>query len=265
MLLVVERDGYIGRDVSWKCLCDCGKTKITTGPLLKTGKTKSCGCLMQTRATDLTGHRFGNLSVASRAPSIKDKARWNVECDCGNAFVVFANSLMQGLTVSCGCLKKERASSQGRANLRDLTGERFGRLLVVGRSKRKDAVYRTVYWDCICECGASTVVSTSSLRQGKTQSCGCYKVDRFEYDAAMKRLEEELAADCDNCGGDDVREENGFDRASYDVCVDCGDVSPMREVEAPIHRQPTPGATNRPPADRAALPSKDRRLPWSVG
>jgi len=30
----------------WKCLCECGNIKITTGTLLRTGHTNSCGCMV---------------------------------------------------------------------------------------------------------------------------------------------------------------------------------------------------------------------------
>jgi hypothetical protein len=46
-LIVLEKAGLDkGRNVLWKCQCDCGKTKIILGTRLKYGKTKSCGCLM---------------------------------------------------------------------------------------------------------------------------------------------------------------------------------------------------------------------------
>lgn len=54
----------------------------------------------------------------------------------------------------------------------DLTGKRFGRLVVLRRcesDKRK--------WNCQCDCGNKTSVLTSQLTSGKTKSCGCYKKD----------------------------------------------------------------------------------------
>lgn len=44
--LTVVRDCYVPghRGAKWECLCDCGKTVLTTGSLLKRGKVKSCGC-----------------------------------------------------------------------------------------------------------------------------------------------------------------------------------------------------------------------------
>jgi len=53
----------------------------------------------------------------------------------------------------------------------DLTGERFGRLVVVSRAE-DGAGYKS-RWRCKCDCGAATIVHQSHLRSGHTRSCGC--------------------------------------------------------------------------------------------
>jgi hypothetical protein len=120
---------------------------------------------------DLTGQRFGRLVVLEDVDRTKDKrVIWRCQCECGNFVNVISNSLQQGDTQSCGCLKRERASE---ANYKDLTGQRFGRLIVledVGRTKN-----RKVIWRCQCDCGSTVEVESRSLQSGKTQSCGCYK------------------------------------------------------------------------------------------
>ena len=52
----------------------------------------------------------------------------------------------------------------------DLTGQRFGRLLVIREAGRKNG---RVAWLCRCECGNEIVVSGDNLRREHTQSCGC--------------------------------------------------------------------------------------------
>ncbi len=57
----------------------------------------------------------------------------------------------------------------------DLTGERFGRLLVIekiGCIKKKGSV-----WKCLCDCGKTVEVLGTYLRRGDTKSCGCYHSD----------------------------------------------------------------------------------------
>lgn len=54
---------------------------------------------------------------------------------------------------------------------KDITGQRFSKLVVVGRfgsNERSDAL-----WRCACDCGGESVVKTGNLRSGKTASCGC--------------------------------------------------------------------------------------------
>jgi hypothetical protein len=55
-----------------------------------------------------------------------------------------------------------------------LTNEKFGRLLVVGPGKIKQRKHGKIYfWNCICDCGNTSEVTSGSLRSGSTKSCGC--------------------------------------------------------------------------------------------
>lgn len=61
----------------------------------------------------------------------------------------------------------------------DLTGRRFGRLLVAGDSgKRSNG--RAILWRCKCDCeeGKEVLVIGPSLKRGKTQSCGCLQIEK---------------------------------------------------------------------------------------
>jgi len=53
----------------------------------------------------------------------------------------------------------------------DLTGSRFGRLVVLSRAENDK--YGRARWKVVCECGQSKVVLAQSLRAGTTRSCGC--------------------------------------------------------------------------------------------
>lgn len=54
----------------------------------------------------------------------------------------------------------------------DLTGKRFGNLIVI---KKSDKSKRRLYWVCQCECGNIITVKGDLLRQGLQKSCGCIK------------------------------------------------------------------------------------------
>lgn len=52
---------------------------------------------------DLTGQKFGRLTVISRAENRGERAAWNCLCECGNKVVVRGTNLQRGTTKSCGC------------------------------------------------------------------------------------------------------------------------------------------------------------------
>ena len=62
------------------------------------------------------------------------------------------------------------------AALIDLTGQRFGRLIVIERCSSKDG---HAAWLCQCDCGQKTTVNGRYLRSGATQSCGCLHKEKL--------------------------------------------------------------------------------------
>ena len=121
------------------------------------------------KVSDLTGNRYGKLTVVKRGPDRYGKSRkfitWECACDCGNFVTVDANNLRTGNTTSCGCT--ERAI--------DITGKRFGKLTVLRRSSNTQD--GSAVWECKCDCGNTTRVKGNSLRSGVTKSCGCGIID----------------------------------------------------------------------------------------
>lgn len=72
--------------------------------------------------------------------------------------------------------------------LRNLQGERFGRLEVIGRSGSRN---RKGTWLCLCDCGDEDVYVSYRLTSGKTQSCGCLQRElagerRFKHGATRR-------------------------------------------------------------------------------
>lgn len=60
----------------------------------------------------------------------------------------------------------------------DLTGQRFGRLTVIGLNEEVSKQKKKTYWNCKCNCGNEKVVRGDSLRGGATTSCGCYQKEK---------------------------------------------------------------------------------------
>ena len=62
-------------------------------------------------------------------------------------------------------------------SFKDLTGKRFGKLVVVEKAERpKNMVSKGTYWRCLCDCGNERIAHVSSLNTVK--SCGCDKKTR---------------------------------------------------------------------------------------
>jgi len=95
--------------IKWSCLCTCGCRVDVAGQSLRNGETKSCGCirkeLMQAKATDLRGRRFGRLLAQDRVTA--PRPTYLCLCDCGKTKVIPSTQLLAGRTNSCGCLLSE--------------------------------------------------------------------------------------------------------------------------------------------------------------
>jgi hypothetical protein len=59
------------------------------------------------RFQDLTGQRFGRLTVKSFAGRRTTTVYWRCQCDCGADREVAAGNLRQGYTTSCGCYRAD--------------------------------------------------------------------------------------------------------------------------------------------------------------
>lgn len=141
------------------------------------------------KAIDLTGQKFGRLTVLYRDPK-KDKsrqARWICQCECGNIKSYLSSALRSGGTVSCGCYGQEKRTEAIRHsqkvleqckkmtenNKQHLEGQRFGKLVVLEETDLRKGT--NIIWKCQCDCGNICYVTTSSLNKGDTKSCGCLK------------------------------------------------------------------------------------------
>ena len=190
-LIVIERDKTkeSSKGVYWVCQCDCGKIKSVSAAALKSGVTKSCGCLNKEIIsgakdfTSLVGKKFGKLTVIERVGTHislggHKKSVWLCKCDCGNEVTVTKQDLTTGHTKSCGCMSTKQKGS----GLYDLTGKRFGKLIVIKRAE-EDYVYTSKgktttapCWICQCDCGNVIVVQGGNLRSGNTTNCGCERI-----------------------------------------------------------------------------------------
>lgn len=70
---------------------------------------------------------------------------------------------------------------------KDLTGQRFGRLIALERSGKDK--WQNVLWKCRCDCRNETVVRGANLIAGAVMSCGCAKeLNAFTHGGSKTRL-----------------------------------------------------------------------------
>ena len=104
----------------WRCRCSCGNTVIATTSILRSGNKKSCGCKAK---HDLTGRRFGKLTVIREMPVHpgRQKVTWECRCDCGETAECTTTNLLSGKSMSCGCVRTKH-NGKGTRLYRILTG-----------------------------------------------------------------------------------------------------------------------------------------------
>lgn len=98
------------RLAEWFCKCECGTERVVTGKLLRSGQSKSCGCIQKNGifGPDYTGKKFGRWTVIKRSEKRSSKhAIWLCRCDCGTERDVGTPGLASGRSTSCGCYGKE--------------------------------------------------------------------------------------------------------------------------------------------------------------
>ena len=146
------------------CRCDCGTERVIYSPNLTTGKTRSCGCANR---LEYVGKKFDRLTVLRKLPMTKSYVEYECQCDCGK---IITRSQSYFKTASQFCCPDCK-----RPNIKDLTGQRFGRLVAVryaGVSKGNQTL-----WECKCDCGNTVLVHAQNLKSGHTSSCGCYNYE----------------------------------------------------------------------------------------
>lgn len=99
------------RHVDAFCECECGTQKLVGVTNLINGLSKNCGCgrkkmLKEIKTKDLTGQKFGKLTVMELLPESNkfNRRQYRCLCDCGKEVIVPSSSLISNHTSSCGCL-----------------------------------------------------------------------------------------------------------------------------------------------------------------
>jgi len=122
----------------WLCRCDCGNKVEVRSDQLRSGITKSCGCLQREAAS-----RVGRRNLKKSTSTLR------------------AKRLAEGLPPGF--------------NIKNLKGQRFGRLIATAYAGTTHDQHSL--WRCRCTCGGITIVTAGKLNSGHTRSCGCLQRD----------------------------------------------------------------------------------------
>ena len=182
---VIKIDHKTKRKVYWEAQCVyCGKKIVLRSDNLCNNTHTQCVC-QRTGNPDyqtikLIGRKFGELTVLEMEEESKNHtfypcrknhhSKWICVCSCGNKTVVSQTHLITGHTKTCGSAKNHLYGKY----VNNLVGQRFGLLQVIQRAE--NVVYKGipyVAWKCKCDCGNTTIVISSNLKNGSTKSCGC--------------------------------------------------------------------------------------------
>lgn len=117
------------------------------------------------RKADLTGMRFGKLTVIEQLQEREDRyITYRCRCDCGNDIVANTKRLRRGTIRGCANCCPKRSPEERR-----IIGRRFGKLTVLERNK--EAWNGRGAWSCRCDCGNIAEVSGSDLLNGRVTNC----------------------------------------------------------------------------------------------
>lgn len=72
-------------------------------------------------------------------------------------------------------------------NKSNLIGHRFVRLLVIREAGKSNG--GNIKWECLCDCGNTTIVAGGNLKSGSCQSCGCLGIEKSTIHGMTKTAE----------------------------------------------------------------------------
>lgn len=119
-------------------------------------------------AKNLVGTKIGRLTLTKRKRE-NNRTYYYCKCDCGNEKWIRADHISAKSVKSCGCLNKE----QNFFKAMDIKGNKYGRLLALNITEKRDKNNGSIIWECLCDCGNMAYVSEAYLVKGEIRSCGC--------------------------------------------------------------------------------------------
>lgn len=167
--------------------CPLCHEDFLTDPLsVMSGKTKSCGCQQSLvtkrnnhkRFKDLTGQKFGKLTVLKLVQRDKKYIKYLCSCSCGGPDKIISACNIKK-AISCGCEIIPRLIKSNIHRGHNLIGKTF-KLLTVIEDTGKYTYFRgkinKKLWLCECSCGKQVEKTYQSLK--KNYGCGDCQMKR---------------------------------------------------------------------------------------
>lgn len=158
----------------WEFKCDvCGSlTHILPEDLRRRKDPNICRCHSHsTKPTDLTGKKFGRLTVLSQYR--KDGVKYcRCECSCEKHTIkdIIATNLVRGATKSCGCLSSEKAHER---RFVSVIGQEINGFKIKDEHIDIEAGYKHIVIGSCIYCGKEFRSELSNLKKAKIHLCGC--------------------------------------------------------------------------------------------
>ena len=172
----------------WLCRCDCGTETAVLTSNLKRSPNVSCGCR---KRNDLTGQRFGTLTVLERSDRYATRGNrtrqlWKCLCDCGEVTYKATDVLTNPAKSMCRACAGKFAAETARESAGYQDGTQLAKIRVESDKSENLSGIRGVYFN------PKTGKYRARIKfQGKIRNLGTFT----SLEAAMKeraRAEEEL-------------------------------------------------------------------------
>ena len=133
---------------------------------------------MRGRAEDLTGRRFGRLTVIEKTTQKQRSVYlWRCKCDCGNETLQAGYNLTSGAVQSCGCL-------QDASRRTDINGQRRGHLTAI---RQTDKRYKnSTIWVWRCDCGAEVEYPARLIKSSNSRTMCPTCAEKFKAEQAAQ-------------------------------------------------------------------------------
>lgn len=185
-LTVLYCTQHVNNSYYWLCKCDCGKLLSVRSDALRSGNTTSCGCSRVISAhyrkerniKNTIGNIYRNSIVIEHVEGMEHEeckqhtTFFKCKClKCGNIFISNLSNLRKNKRKNgCPqCTMEESVKNKRKKN--DISGQRFGKLLVIKQTSL--IKHGSLLYKCVCDCGNEILCDSYSLTKQHTKSCGC--------------------------------------------------------------------------------------------